>query len=132
MEHMASGVGKLQSTSMDGNQKGICDAFFIDTRSTQAGPHKVKNMDVYLEPLIEELEILWEGVQVHDISRPPNRRDAVVRAILMWTMHDFQGYVECAGIYLLALTRCGYLLVFYISYRSVVILWNNRFKHFGL
>ena len=35
------------------------------------GPHKVKNMDVYLEPLIEELEILWEGVQVHDVSRPP-------------------------------------------------------------
>ena len=68
-------------------------------------PHKVKNMDVYLESLIEELEILWEGVQVHDVSRPPNRRDAHVRAILMWTMHDFPGYAECAGIYLLALFK---------------------------
>ena len=28
------------------------------------GPHKVKNMDIYLEPLIEELEIRWRGIHI--------------------------------------------------------------------
>ena len=35
------------------------------------GKPKVKHMDVYLEPLIDELEELWRGVAVVDISRPP-------------------------------------------------------------
>ena len=34
------------------------------------GKYKVKNMDVYLEPLIEELQELWRGIQVTDVSRP--------------------------------------------------------------
>ena len=27
-------------------------------------------MDVYLQPLVEELQILWEGIQVFDMSKP--------------------------------------------------------------
>ena len=61
------------------------------------GKHKVKNMDVYLEPLIEELETLWRGVLVQDISRPPISREFVLRGILLWTMHDYLGYGECSG-----------------------------------
>lgn len=60
------------------------------------GKYKVKNMDVYMEPLIEELEILWRGIHVHDISRL-HSEDVLVRGILMWTMHDFPGYGECSG-----------------------------------
>ena len=40
------------------------------------GKHKVKNMDVYLAPLIEELETLWTGVLVIDMSQTPTRRAA--------------------------------------------------------
>ena len=61
------------------------------------GPHKVKNMDVYLKPLIDELQILWHGIKVHDVSRPIGMRDAEVKGILMWTMHDYPGYSECSG-----------------------------------
>jgi hypothetical protein len=31
---------------------------------------QVKNMDVYLQPLVDELEELWEGIHVYDESRP--------------------------------------------------------------
>ena len=64
------------------------------------GKYKVKNMDVYLEPLIEELQELWKGVQVEDISRPLSTRSFHVKAILMWTMHDFPGFGECSGMYI--------------------------------
>ena len=32
------------------------------------GRRQVKNMDVYLEPLIEEFKELWEGFHVYDVS----------------------------------------------------------------
>ena len=34
------------------------------------GRRQVKNMDVYFQPLIDELKQLWEGIQVYDVSRP--------------------------------------------------------------
>ena len=61
------------------------------------GRYKVKNMDVYLSPLIDELKELWEGIVVEDMSKHIGRRSATIRAILMWTMHDFPGYGECSG-----------------------------------
>ncbi len=29
-----------------------------------------KNIDVYLEPLLKELEILWKGVRAIDVTKP--------------------------------------------------------------
>ena len=46
-------------------------------------------MDVYLKPLVEELEELWSGIQVHDMSRKFGERHTTIRGILMWTMHDW-------------------------------------------
>jgi hypothetical protein len=49
----------------------------------------VKNFDVFMGPLIDELKILWNGV--------PNTYDAhrkelfTLKAILLWTMTDFPG-----------------------------------------
>jgi hypothetical protein len=34
------------------------------------GRRQVKNMDVYLQPLVDELKELWEGIHVYDVSRP--------------------------------------------------------------
>lgn len=61
------------------------------------GKHKVKNMDVYLEPLIEELQELWNGVAVMDVTRPPLDRRAIIKGILLWTMHDYPGLGELSG-----------------------------------
>lgn len=62
------------------------------------GKHKVKNMDVYLEPLVEELQELWRGVDVMDGSKPARERQATIKAILLWTMHDYPGLGEISGI----------------------------------
>lgn len=61
------------------------------------GQRKVKNMDVYLEPLIDELEDLWKGIKAYDISRPLHEREFTLHAIVMWTMHDYPGLGECSG-----------------------------------
>lgn len=60
---------------------------------------KVKNMDVYLQLLVDELRELWSGIEVLDKSKRLDRQAAyIIRGILMWTMHDFLGYGECSGL----------------------------------
>ena len=66
--------------------------------------HKVKNMDVYLTPLIEELQELWNGIEVFDVSKPP--RATLIKGILMWTMHDYLGLGEISGMNDYFLTIC--------------------------
>ena len=34
------------------------------------GRRQVKNMDVYLQPLVDELKELWERIHMYDVSRP--------------------------------------------------------------
>ena len=34
------------------------------------GRRQVKNMDVHLQPLVDELKELWDGINVYDVSRP--------------------------------------------------------------
>lgn len=66
------------------------------------GKYKVKNMDVYLAPLIEDSNTLWEDVTMYDISRLIRQREFHMKATLMWTIHDYLGLGECLGIYLYA------------------------------
>ena len=62
------------------------------------GKYKVKNMDVYLAPVVDELKQLWEGIPIQDLSRHSGYWHFNLKAILMWTMHDFPGYGECNGL----------------------------------
>lgn len=57
-------------------------------------------MDVYLEPLIEEIQELWNGVAVMDVTRPLDDRCAIVKGILLWTMHDYPGLGEISGTHM--------------------------------
>ncbi|XP_062118192.1 uncharacterized protein LOC133831793 [Humulus lupulus] len=53
------------------------------------------NIDIYLEPLVEDLKLLWnEGVDAHDALDNTNFK---LRAILMWTIQDFPAYGNLAG-----------------------------------
>lgn len=53
------------------------------------------NIDVYLEPLIDELKILWEkGVVTWDAKEQKN---FTLRAILLWTINDFPAYGMLSG-----------------------------------
>ena len=56
-----------------------------------------RGIDELIEPLIDELEELWRGVVVVDISRPPSSRHFDLKAVLMWIMHDFPGYSDCSS-----------------------------------
>lgn len=60
------------------------------------GPaHPKRSLDVYLQPLIHELKMLWaEGVEVYDISA---RQNFIMRAVLMWTISDFPAYGMLSG-----------------------------------
>jgi Transposase family tnp2/Domain of unknown function (DUF4218)/Transposase-associated domain len=60
------------------------------------GPKNPKDkLDVFLQPLIEELNQLWsEGVLSYDVSKKQNFQ---LRAALMWTISDFPAYSMLSG-----------------------------------
>lgn len=60
------------------------------------GPRNPKEkLDVFLQPLIEELKNLWEvGVQTYDVSLKQNFQ---MRAALLWSISDFPAYSMLSG-----------------------------------
>ena len=60
------------------------------------GPkHPKRSLDVFLQPLIEELKELWStGVQTYDCSTKTN---FTMRAVLLWTISDFPAYGMLSG-----------------------------------
>ena len=60
------------------------------------GPKNPKaNIDVYMQPLVEELKQLWEiGATTYDISKKQNFN---LRSALMWTISDFPAYAMLSG-----------------------------------
>lgn len=64
------------------------------------GPRSVTGMhfDIFLEPLLRELLQLWhEGVITPDASLYQGVREFNLRAILLWTIHDFPAYGLVSG-----------------------------------
>ena len=51
-------------------------------------------IDVYLQPLIDDLKKLRSGVLTYDVSRKQN---SIMRAVLMWTINDFSAYGMLSG-----------------------------------
>ncbi|XP_019237002.1 PREDICTED: uncharacterized protein LOC109217226 [Nicotiana attenuata] len=53
------------------------------------------DIDIYLQPLIEELNVLWEsGVETYDASR---NQTFQMRAALLWTISGFPAYAMLSG-----------------------------------
>ena len=53
------------------------------------------DIDVYLQPLIEELKELWEvGVETYDEH---SKQNFIIYASLMWTIGDFPTYADLSG-----------------------------------
>ncbi|KAI5328399.1 hypothetical protein L3X38_027796 [Prunus dulcis] len=61
-----------------------------------SGPKQPENdIDVYLEPLIDDLKSLWVGIRgVYDAH---NGEYFTLRAALMWTINDFPAYGNLSG-----------------------------------
>ena len=74
--------------------------FFIMLALLIPGKQSVTSefFDVYMEPLVEELVQLWKGVMAYDVLKDHGTRAFKLRAVLLWTMHDFPGYGTVAGV----------------------------------
>ena len=68
----------------------------------QLGKYRVKDMNIYIEPLINELLNLSVGVTMYDISRPIEQRRFQFHGILGWTIDDAPGLTHFCGILLLS------------------------------
>ena len=65
----------------------------------QLGKYQVNDMNVYIEPLIDELLDLWKGATMYDISRPIDAQSEFeFHAMLVWTIHDAPGLTHLCGI----------------------------------
>ena len=60
------------------------------------GPSNPKNkIDVYLQPLIDDLKLLWNsGVMTYEVSLKQN---FFMKACLLWTISDFPAYKMLSG-----------------------------------
>ena len=60
------------------------------------GPRSPGNdIDIYLQPLIDELKLLWDSrVEKYDASRNETFQ---MRAALIWTISDFPAYAMLSG-----------------------------------
>ncbi len=57
-----------------------------------------KNVDVYLAPLMEELQQLWEGTDCVDGSQKNSDQNTFkLRGMLLWTVNDFPAYGLISG-----------------------------------
>ncbi|KAL4023167.1 hypothetical protein IC575_016917 [Cucumis melo] len=52
------------------------------------------DIDIFLQPLIDDLKLLWDEVEIYDVVRKSNFN---LRVVLMWTINDFSAYENLAG-----------------------------------
>jgi len=57
-----------------------------------------ENFDVYLHPLIDELQELWARVPPYVVQKPLGYRFFTLRGVLLWTIHDFLRYGIVIGV----------------------------------
>ena len=55
-------------------------------------------MDVYLEPLIDELLNLWDNINMYKMSKPIGEKQFQFHEILTWTIHDAFGLINFCGM----------------------------------
>ncbi len=56
------------------------------------------SLDVYLQPLIEELQLLWSGVQTFDVC---SKESFNLQAMCIWSVHYFPTY----GLFVSGVTK---------------------------
>jgi hypothetical protein len=64
----------------------------------QLGKHRVKDMNAYIEPLIDELLQLWVDITMYDVSKPIRQKEFQLCGILVWTIHDALGLTHFFGM----------------------------------
>ena len=85
------------------------------------GPSNLKHkIDLYLQPLIHELSLLWEdGIQTFGLTKRDNFQ---LRAALMWTINNFSSYSMMSGWITAGVHDCPY----YMDDSKVIYLRHSR------
>ncbi len=56
------------------------------------------NMDTFLEPLLKELQSLWHnGLEIQDVANYNGSFHFMLKAVVMWCIHDFPTYDIMVG-----------------------------------
>lgn len=74
--------------------KCMKDPFFIMSMLIPGPKSPGNEIDVYLQPLIDELNELWNGVEAYDAYKGEK---FILRAALLWTINDFPAYAMLSG-----------------------------------
>lgn len=92
------------------------------------------NFDVYLQPLLDELKVLWNtGVPTDDAAMYQGSRRFNMKAILLWTMHDFPAYGVVAGCVTKGYRGCPICGPGTISRRSLALhknVYDDQYRRF--
>ena len=64
----------------------------------QLGKYQFKDMNMYIEPLIDELLKLWADITMYDICKPIEEKKFQVCGILVWTIHDAPRLTQFCGM----------------------------------
>jgi hypothetical protein len=65
----------------------------------QLGKYQVKDMNVYIEPLIDRLLGLWKGITMYDIYIPLGaQREFKFHAMLVWKIDNALGLTHFCGM----------------------------------
>lgn len=77
----------------------VTKRFFVMLSLLIPGKESVKsgNIDVYLEPLVDELLVLWDGVPAVDMADSTHPSTFTLRGMLLWTIHDYPAYGLVSG-----------------------------------
>ncbi|XP_021729936.1 uncharacterized protein LOC110696917 [Chenopodium quinoa] len=70
------------------------DSYFIMSLLISGPKDPGNDIDVYLQPLIDELMELWNGVETYDAL---TNDTFILRAALLWTINDFPAYGNLSG-----------------------------------
>lgn len=73
--------------------------FFLNLTLLIPGPKAPTSdtIDVFLKPLVRDLLLLWDGIPAVNMNNPPGQRAFTLRAMLLWTVHDFPAFGLIGG-----------------------------------
>lgn len=96
------------------------------------GPRQPKSLDVYMGPLVEELQELWKGVPAYDNRTLTGglHRKFDMRAAILWTIHDYPGIYQF--FFLLNVSNCySFMRKNIYAYLSCIYIINTLTKFYG-
>ena len=84
------------------------------------------NFDVFIQPLVDELQQLWNqaGVITRDAGAYMGMPHFKMRAVLMWTLHDFPAYGLISGLTTKGFKGCPICGPHTKSWRSTILRKN--------